>query len=41
MVHDYFDIIPDQVWNAAFNDVPRLRMEVAVLMKRLEDANGA
>jgi uncharacterized protein with HEPN domain len=41
LVHDYFDIIPDQVWNAAFNDVPRLRMEVAVLMKRLEDASGA
>lgn len=36
LVHDYFDIVPDQVWNAGFNDVPKLRYEVALLMKRLE-----
>jgi uncharacterized protein with HEPN domain len=40
LVHDYFDIVPDQVWNAAFNDVPRLREDVAALMKRLEDSLG-
>ncbi len=27
LVHDYFDIIPEQVWNAAFNDIPRLQGE--------------
>lgn len=36
LVHDYFDIIPDQVWNAAFNDVPRLQLEIAALLTRLE-----
>ena len=36
LVHDYFDIIPDQVWNAAFDDIPRLRGEIETLMKRLE-----
>ena len=40
LVHDYFDIIPDQVWNAVFNDVPRLREEIAELMRRLEDGGG-
>lgn len=34
LVHDYFDIIPEQVWNAAFNDIPKLRVEVEALMKR-------
>ena len=34
LVHDYFDIIPEQVWNAAFNDVPKLRSEVEALMKQ-------
>ena len=36
LVHDYFDIIPEQVWNAAFDDIPRLRGEIETLMKRLE-----
>lgn len=36
LVHDYFDIIPEQVWNAAFNDIPKLRSEVEALMKRSE-----
>ncbi len=36
LVHDYFDIIADQVWNAAFNDIPRLQGEIETLMKRLE-----
>lgn len=36
LVHDYFDIIPEQVWNAAFKDVPRLKVEVLALMKQLE-----
>ena len=36
LVHDYFDIIPDQVWNAAFNDIPKLRSEIEALMKRSE-----
>lgn len=34
LVHDYFDIIPEQVRNAAFNDIPKLRIEVDALMKR-------
>ena len=34
LVHDYFDIIPEQVWNAAFNDIPKLQAEVEALMKR-------
>ena len=41
LVHDYFNIIPDQVWNTAFTDVPRLRDEVVALMKRLEVAVGS
>ena len=36
LVHDYFDIIPEQVWNAAFNDIPKLREAVEALMKRAE-----
>ena len=36
LVHDYFDIIPEQVWNAAFNDIPKLQAEVEALMKRSE-----
>ena len=36
LVHDYFDIIPDQVWNAAFNDVPKLQTEIASLLKRID-----
>lgn len=36
LVHDYFDIIAEQVWNAAFNDVPRLRIQVEALMKEIE-----
>ncbi len=36
LVHDYFDIIPEQVWNAAFNDIPKLQSEVEALMKRSE-----
>lgn len=36
LVHDYFDIIPEQVWNAAFSDIPRLRGEIEALMQRLE-----
>ena len=36
LVHDYFDIIPEQVWNAAFNDIPKLQAEVEALMKRFE-----
>ena len=34
LVHDYFDIIPEQVWNAAFNDIPKLLAGVEALMKR-------
>jgi uncharacterized protein with HEPN domain len=40
LVHDYFDIVPKQVWNAAFNDVPVLRRELEVLMRHLEDSAG-
>jgi len=36
LVHDYFDIIPDQVWNAAFNDVPKLQEEIATLLQRID-----
>ena len=36
LVYDYFEIIPEQVWNAAFNDVPRLRIEIEALMKQLD-----
>lgn len=39
-VHDYFNIISEQVWNAAFADVPRLRDDVVALMKHLEHAAG-
>ena len=34
LMHDYFDMIPDQVWNAAFNDIPKLRSEVEALLKQ-------
>lgn len=34
LVHDYFDIIPDQVWNAVFNDIPRLRREIEAFARR-------
>lgn len=36
LAHDYFDIIPEQVWNAVFNDIPKLQSEVEALMKRSE-----
>lgn len=36
LVHDYFDIVPEQVWNAAFTDIPRLQIQIEALMKRLE-----
>ncbi len=36
LVHDYFDIVPEQVWNAVFDDLPRLQAEIEALMKRLE-----
>lgn len=35
LVHDYFDIVPEQVWNAAFKDIPVLKAEVEVLMNLL------
>ena len=38
LVHDYFDIVPDQVWNAAFKDVPKLREQIGELMRRIEGA---
>ena len=36
LVHDYFDIVPEQVWNASFNDVPKLRTDIERLMNRLD-----
>jgi uncharacterized protein with HEPN domain len=40
LVHDYFDIVPDQVWNAGFNDIPKLHLEIQALMDRLDPSCG-
>lgn len=40
LVHDYFDIVPGQVWNAAFNDIPKLYVEIRALMSRLGLSSG-
>jgi uncharacterized protein with HEPN domain len=37
LVHGYFDIDLDIVWNAAERDVPALKLPVEQLLKRLEE----
>ncbi|MFM9967650.1 MAG: DUF86 domain-containing protein [Burkholderiales bacterium] len=36
LVHDYFEIIPEQVWNAVFEDIPKLKTEIETLLKLLD-----
>jgi uncharacterized protein with HEPN domain len=40
LVHGYFDIDLDIVWNAAKRDVPALRPHIEQLLKRLEELGG-
>jgi uncharacterized protein with HEPN domain len=40
LVHGYFDIDLDIVWNAAKRDVPALRPPIEQLLKRLEELGG-
>jgi uncharacterized protein with HEPN domain len=35
LIHGYFDVDDEIVWNTVVNDIPRLRDEVAALMQEL------
>jgi uncharacterized protein with HEPN domain len=37
LVHGYFDIDTDIVWNAATRDVPTIKPAVELLLKELEE----
>jgi uncharacterized protein with HEPN domain len=38
LVHEYFGIDPDEVWNTVERDLPKLGAEIEALLRALEDA---
>ena len=34
LVHQYFRIDPDELWNTAHDDLPRLRTQVALILEK-------
>jgi uncharacterized protein with HEPN domain len=41
LVHDYVGIEPQVLWDAVENDLPSLRREIEVLLRRLDEPSGS
>lgn len=40
MIHDYFEVSIDIVWNTAKNDLPLLKIQIENILKKLEKASS-